>query len=156
MKKLGIIAAVVVILFAVVIVLTNLSNKSKLEDNPYGKEDLQQKTIDLIGKEEYSNIIVPKDLDAKIASGEPVVAYFFSPDCPYCMEMTPRLMPIADEMDIHVDQLNLLEFDHGWDDYQITNTPTLIYFEDGKEVERMVGAHPNENIRQFFEEVVLK
>lgn len=155
MKKLGIIATAVVVLFAVVIVLTNMSNKSKLEKNPYGKDDLKQSTIDLLDDKNYQNIILPEDLEAKIESGEPVVAYFFKSDCPYCMDMTPRLMPIADEMDIQIDQLNLLEFDV-WDQYNIDSTPTLVYFENGKEVERMVGAHPNENIRQFFEEVVLK
>lgn len=156
MKKLGIIAAVVVILFAIIIVLTNLSNKSKLENNPYGTNDLHQSTIDQLDDPNYQNIILPDALEEKIASGEPVVAYLFSPECGYCKEMTPRLMPIAEEMNVHIDQLNVLEFESAWNDYMIQSTPTLIYFEDGKEVERMVGAHPDENIRTFFEEVVLK
>ncbi|NLY79053.1 MAG: thioredoxin family protein [Lysinibacillus sp.] len=156
MKKLGIIAAVVVILFAIVIVLTNMANKSKLENNPYGTNNLKQTTIDLLDDPNYQNIILPDALEEKIASGEPVVAYLFSPECSYCKEMTPRLMPIAEEMDVHIDQLNVLEFESAWDDYHLDSTPTLIYFEDGKEVERMVGAHPDENIRLFFEEIVLK
>lgn len=156
MKKLGIIAAVVVILFGVIIVLTNLSNKSKLENNPYGTDNLRQSTIDLLDDENYQNIILPDALREKIKSGEPVVAYLFSPECPHCKEMTPRLMPIAEEMGVHIDQLNILEYEEGWDEYNVEATPTLIYFKDGKEVDRMVGSHPDENIRQFFEEVVLK
>ncbi|QBK26851.1 thioredoxin family protein [Ureibacillus thermophilus] len=156
MKKLGIIAAVVVILFGVIIVLTNLSNKSKLENNPYGTDNLRQSTIDLLDDENYQNIILPDALREKIKSGEPVVAYLFSPECPHCKEMTPRLMPIAEEMGVHIDQLNILEYEEGWDEYNVEATPTLIYFKDGKEVDRIVGAHPDENIRQFFEEVVLK
>lgn len=156
MKKLGILAAIVVILFAVIIGLTNLSNKSKLENNPYGTDNLKQSTIDLLDDENYQNIILPDALREKIASGEPVVAYLFSPECPHCKEMTTRLMPIAKEMNVHIDQLNILEYEKGWDEYNVEYTPTLIYFEDGKEVQRMVGAHPDENIRKFFEEVVLK
>nr|MBO2504350.1 thioredoxin [Bacilli bacterium] len=156
MKKLGIIAAIVVILFGIIIVLTNLSNKSKLENNPYGTDNLRQSTIDLLDDENYQNIILPDDLREKIASGEPVVAYLFSPECPHCKEMTPRLMPIAEEMGVHIDQLNILEYEEGWDEYHVEATPTLIFFKDGKEVNRMVGAHPDENIRQFFKEVVLK
>ncbi|MED3661082.1 thioredoxin family protein [Ureibacillus sp. FSL K6-8385] len=153
MKKLGIIAAIVVILFAAVIILTNLSNKSKLENNPYGTTNLKQSTIDLLDDKNYQNIILPDDLRKKIKSGEPVVAYLFSPECPHCKNMTPRLMPIADEMGIHIDQLNILEYEKGWDEYDVEYTPTLIYFKDGKEVKREVGAIPDEKIREFLADV---
>lgn len=156
MKKLGIIAAIVVILFAIVIVLTNMSNKSKLENNPYGTNNLKQSTIDLLDNPNYQNIILPDALEDKIASGEPVLAYLFSPECSYCKELTPRLMPLAEEMGVHIDQLNVLEFESAWNDYALDSTPTLIYFENGEEVERIVGALPDEVFRTFFEEVVLK
>jgi len=47
-KKLLIIGSVIVVLFAAIIVLTNVSNKSKLEsaNNPYGDKKLKQETID--------------------------------------------------------------------------------------------------------------
>lgn len=156
MKKLGILGAVVVVLFAVIIVLTNMSNNGKLKNNPYGTNNLQQSTIDLLDDENYQNIILPDALEKKIASGEPVLAYMFSPECPHCKKLTPKLMPIADELDLQIDQLNILEYDKGWDEYNIEYTPTLIYFEDGKEVDRLVGDAPEEGIRQFFDEVVLK
>lgn len=156
MKKLGIIGAVVVVLFIAIILLTNLSNQNKLENNPYGTNNLKQSTIDLLDDENYQNIILPDALEEKIASGEPVTAYMFSPECPHCMNMTPKLMPIADEMGVQIDQLNILEYEAGWNQYNIEYTPTLIYFENGKEVNRLVGDAPEETIRQFFNEVVLK
>ncbi|MDM5335074.1 thioredoxin family protein [Ureibacillus composti] len=156
MKKLGIIGGVVVVLFIVIILLTNLSNKDKLENNPYGTDNLRQSTIDLLDDENYQNIILPDALEEKIASGEPVTAYLFSPECPHCKNMTPKLMPIADEMGVEIDQLNILEYQAGWDDYNVEATPTLIHFKDGKEVNRLVGDAPEETIRQFFNEVVLK
>ncbi|MBD8036477.1 MULTISPECIES: thioredoxin family protein [Solibacillus] len=156
MKKLAIVGAVIVLLFAGIIILTNMKNSEKLEDNPYGTKNLKQSTIDLLDDENYQNIILPDALAKKIESGEGVVGYFFSPECSHCKNYTPKLMPIADEMDIQVDQLNILEYTNEWDTYNITATPTLIYFENGEEVARLEGDAPNETTRQFFNDVVLK
>lgn len=156
MKKLLIIGGAIVAVFILLIVLTNMSNDKKLADNPYGTEDLKQETIDQLDDENYQNIILPDDLKAKVESGEPVTAYFFSPICSHCKAMTPVLMPIVKEMDVDVVQYNVYEFEQGWDDYRIEATPTMIYFEDGQEVSRMVGNQPKENIEAFFNEVVLK
>ncbi len=156
MKKLAIVGVIIVVLFAAIILLTNMSNKNKLEGNPYGTEVLKQSTIDLLDDENYQNIILPDALEEKIASGEGVVGYFFSPDCSHCKAYTPKLMPIADDLDIQIDQLNVLEFEDAWNTYGIEATPTMIYFEDGKEVTRLVGDASEEATRQFFNDVVLK
>lgn len=157
MKKLLVIGGIIIAIFVLIIVLNNQSNKVKLSgDNPYGTTDLDQATIDQLDDPNYQNIILPDELEEKIASGEPVTAYFFSPTCQYCQQMTPVLMPVADEMGVDIVQYNLLEFDQGWQQYGIESTPTMIHFEDGKEVNRTVGALPKENIELFFNEVVLK
>ena len=156
MKKLAIVGAVIVLLFAGIIVLTNMKNADKLEDNPYGTDELKQSTIDLLGDENYQNIILPDALADKIASGEGVVGYFFSPECSHCKNYTPKMMPIAKELDIQVDQLNVLEYENAWGTYAITATPTMIYFENGQEVARLEGDAPDETTRQFFNDVVLK
>lgn len=156
MKKLFIIGGAIVILFVAIIALTNMSNNDKLKDNPYGTKKLQQSTIDQLDDANYQNIILPDDLEKKIASGEPVTAYFFSPVCTHCQAMTPKLMPIVDEMDVDLDQLNVLEFPKAWDDYLIKGTPTIVHFRDGKEVDRLYSAVPENEIKSFFEEVVLK
>ncbi|MBU0906246.1 MAG: thioredoxin family protein [Firmicutes bacterium] len=156
MKKLLIIGGAIAAVFILLIVLTNMSNDKKLAGNPYGTEDLKQETIDQLDDENYQNIILPDDLKAKVESGEPVTAYFFSPTCPHCKAMTPVLMPIVEEKDVDVVQYNVYEFDQGWDDYRLEATPTMIHFEDGQEVSRMVGNQPKENIEAFFNEVVLK
>ena len=91
-----------------------------------------------------------------MTTGEPVLGYMFSPECSHCKNMTPKLMPIAEEMDIQIDQLNVLEFDQAWNTYAVEATPTLIYFKDGAEVARLTGDAPEETIRQFFNDVVLK
>ncbi|WP_342558544.1 thioredoxin family protein [Metasolibacillus sp. FSL K6-0083] len=153
MKKLAIFGGIIVVLFAAIIILTNMSNSSKLENNPYGKTNLRQSTIDQLSDKNYQNIILPDALEQKIASGEPVYAYIFSPECIYCQQMTPKLMPAADDAGIHIDQLNVLEFPEQWEKYKITHTPTLIYFNEGQEVTRMTGDHDVDTINSFFKSV---
>ncbi|CAM3177574.1 thioredoxin family protein [Filibacter tadaridae] len=152
MKKLFIIGGAVIAVFILIIVLSNKSDEAKLKDNPYGTEKLEKSTIGLIGNENYNNIILPDALFKKVESGESVTAYFFSPECHYCMAMTPVMMPIAKEMGVNVLQYNMLEFGQQAAPYGIKSWPTLVHYEDGKEVGRMVGEQPEENIRAFFTE----
>jgi len=156
LKKLLIIGGAIVVVFILLVVLTNMSNDKKLADNPYGTEDLKQETIDQLDDENYQNIILPDELQAKVESGEPVTAYFFSPICVHCKAMTPVLMPVVEDMGVDLVQYNIYEFEQGWEDYLIEATPTMIHFENGKEVSRMVGNQPEEDIEAFFNEVVLK
>lgn len=152
MKKLLTIGGIVIVIFALIIFLTNKSNDDKLVDNPYGTNKLDQQTINLLDDENYNNIILPKELEEKMAAGDEMTVYFFRPDCQYCIQMTPRLMPIADELDKEVLQYNLLEFNEFAAPYQIVSTPTLVHYKDGEEIVRMEGLHPEENIRLFFNE----
>lgn len=150
------IGGVVLAIFALIIVLTQMSNNEKLADNPYDKDNLDQATIDLLDDENYQNIVLPDELQEQIASGEPTTVYFFSPTCPHCQATTPVLMPVAEDMEVDVLQYNLLEYEQGWNDYFIEATPTLVHYENGEEVSRWVGAQPKENIEEFFREVVKK
>jgi thioredoxin 1 len=152
MKKLLIIGVAIIAFFALIVVLSNKSDEAKLKDNPYGTDNLQKSTIALIGNESYNNIVLPDTLFDKIEAGESVTAYYFHPECQYCMQMTPVMMPIAQEMDVNVLQYNMLEFGQQASNFGIESWPTLVHYEDGKEVGRMVGAQPEENIRAFFDE----
>ncbi|MBO0602301.1 thioredoxin family protein [Sporosarcina sp. E16_3] len=155
MKKLLIIGGAIIAVFILIVVLSNKADETKMKDNPYGTDKLSKSTIDLIGNENYSNIVKPDDLFKKIETGEPVTAYYFHPECQYCMQMTPVMMPIAKEMGVDVLQYNMMEFGDkvGMDtDYKIESWPALIHYKDGQEVGRMVGAQPEENIRAFFTE----
>lgn len=155
-NKLIIIGAVVVALFALIIFLTNQSNKKKenLAMELYGTTDLEQVTYDLLSDENYQNIILPDSLQEKIESGEPTFAYLFSPTCVHCKNFTPKLMPLAEKNDLRIDQLNVYEFTDEWDTYNISATPTLIFFKDGQEVDRLVGDATEEATQAFFDTVL--
>lgn len=153
MKKLLAIGGIIVVIFVLIVVLNNKSNETKLQDNPYGTDNLNQSTIDLLTNENYQNVGKPEDIMKQIESGEATTVYYFSPDCQYCMEMTPRLMPLADENNVHVYQYNLLEFANELDPkYNVQSWPTLVHYKDGEEQGRMTGAHSNEDIQAFFDE----
>ena len=153
LMTMGIIGGVIVVLFIAIIFLNNLSNKDKMADNPYDKDNLDQSTIDLIGDENYSNIILPDDLSKKVESGDTTYAYCFSPLCQYGKNFTPKLMPVANEYDIRIDQMNVLEYQEEMAKYEVTQTPTLVVFKDGEEVTRLVGDHTESNVRAFFDSV---
>lgn len=153
MKKLLIIGSVIAVLFIAIVVLTKVSNESKLTSakNPYGDKELKQETIDQLDDENYQNIMLPEELERKIKAGEDVNAYFFSPTCVHCQAFTPVLMPIAKELGVDIAQLNTHEYGDLWDQYNLEATPTFIHFEDGKEVNRFVGALPEEELRAYLE-----
>jgi thioredoxin 1 len=155
MKKMLIFIGIIVALFVALAVVNNLQNKEKVEgNNPYKTEDLEQATIDQLDDPNYQNIILPKDLEEKLDNKEDMTVYFFSPTCSFCKLATPKLMPLAEEMNIHIDQYNVLEFEQGWDQYRISGTPTLIRFEDGVEVARIDGDRPEAEFRAWLEQNV--
>ncbi|OIU73289.1 thioredoxin family protein [Rossellomorea aquimaris] len=154
MKKIIIFLAIVVGLFAAIAIVTNIQNSQKAEGNKYKKEDLDPATVDLLDDPNYQNVILPDELEKKLGDKEDVTVYFYSPTCPHCKKTTPMLAPLAEDMGVDMVQYNLLEFEQGWNDYQIESTPTLVHFENGKEADRLVGSQPEEVYKSFFEQYV--
>ncbi|OCA84421.1 thiol reductase thioredoxin [Bacillus sp. FJAT-27225] len=151
MKKILIFLGIIIILFAGTAYLTNLSNKETVDaKNPYGKDNLHPETVAQLKDPHYQNIITLNGLNEKLESGEDATVYFYSPTCSYCKESTPILMPLAKDMDITIDQLNVLEYESAWDEFAIEGTPTLIHFEGGKEVARVTGGQDKEQYQQWL------
>ena len=139
MKKIIIFLAVIIVLFATIAVINNKQTAQKVEGNPYGKDTLDPATIAQLDDENYQNIILPEDLEKKLANKEDGVIYFYSSTCAHCKSATPKIMEEAEKLGIEVLQYNLQEFEQGWDDYGIQSTPTLVVFEDGKLKESPAG-----------------
>lgn len=139
---LGSIFGGLLLIFGVLMYAENQGDKNAMANyNPYGDKDLNSTTIDLLSDDNYQSIILEKDLDKLIDSGDSTVAYFFSPTCEYCKKTTPILMPLAESMDVDIVQFNLLEYTNGWEKYKIEGTPTLVLYKDGKEVSRVTGQY---------------
>ncbi len=156
MKKLAIYGAIVIVIFISLAVVTSMKQTKQAEGNPFGKSTLHPETIKLLDDPNYQNIILPEELERKLANKEDVTVYFYQSTCPYCKELTPRLVPLAEELGVDLVQYNLLEFQEGWEQYDIESTPTVVHFEDGKEKGRITGAVADEEFTAFFNEYVLK
>lgn len=152
MKKILIIGGAIVVIFAALIFVTNYQNQQQAEGNPFGLDTLEQETIDQLDDPNYENIILPDELDERLAAGEDATVYFYSGQCPYCNQTTPIIVPMAEEMGVDLELYNILEFGQGWDVFEIEVTPTVIHFEDGEEVDRISGAQDPSAYEQFFEQ----
>lgn len=154
-NKMLIILGIIVVLFAALYFVVDYKNKQTIEkhDNPYGKSQLAQETIDQLDDPLYQNQIIPSDLDKKLEKKEDVVVYFYSPTCPHCKKATPQIVPIAEKMGIDMKKVNLLEFsdDTYWKRYFIQSTPTLVQYKDGVEEARIEGSgHSDAEYKAFF------
>jgi|SRR5699024_5282381 len=152
-NKMILILGGIVILFVGLIIFNNINNDKKIafEGNPYGDMKLHQKTIDQLDDPLYQNIILPEDLDKALENKDDTTVYFFSPTCMHCVSTTPIIVPLAEEMDIDMKKLNLLEFDVK-NQYGIQGTPTIVHYENGEEVAKLVGSSDKSTFKTFFEE----
>ncbi|WP_078555331.1 thioredoxin family protein [Bacillus alkalicellulosilyticus] len=139
MKKVIIFSLIIIVLFTALALLTNATKEKRIEGNPYNKSELHPETVKQLDNPNYQNIILPDELDSSISSGENVAVYFYSPTCPACQQMTPVIVPLTEENGIDLKMFNLLEFEDAWRQYQITATPTLVYYNEGQEVARVEG-----------------
>lgn len=155
-KKMLIIIGVIVILFAALVFLVNYQNNQALDgvDNPYGTNDLKQETIDQLDDPLYQNQILPEDLSENLDNSESETVYFYSPVCVYCQNTTPYLVPLAEDMGVDLKKVNLYEFNQAEVMFSVESTPTLVHYEDGEEVARLVGQKPEEEYQAFFEQYV--
>ncbi|UJL47581.1 thioredoxin family protein [Virgibacillus sp. NKC19-16] len=156
-KKLFIFGGIIIVLFVALFFVTNYQNNQTVEneDNPYGTTDLEQGTIDQLDDPLYDNQVMPDELSETVESGEEATVYFYSPDCAYCQQTTPYLAPLAEDMEVDLKKFNLLEFGQESLAYGIESTPTVVHYENGEEVSRLVGQHPEEEYEAFFDQYVL-
>jgi thioredoxin 1 len=73
--------------------------------------------------------------------------------CPPCAMVAPVLEEIAKEYDgkVNIGKVNVDNEIKTANEYGIQNIPTMIVFKQGKEVERIIGALPKEQIIKKLE-----
>ena len=128
MKKLLLIGVIVFSLFVIIVITTN-NTKAPIE---------------------YKNEISVEKLQKNIIEKKDSFIYFYQTDCIYCQETSPIVIPMAEEMTIDLKNLNLQEDNAGWETFQIEGTPTIVYYENGQEVDRIVGKQTEESLREWF------
>src|SRR5271157_3604743 len=77
-------------------------------------------------------------------SSIPVVVDFWAPWCGPCRMLAPTIEKLAGEFDgrIKVGKMNTDEYQATRGGLRISAIPTVLVFQQGKEVERLVGVNP--------------
>ena len=91
--------------------------------------------------------------DDLLTNDLPVVIDFWAPWCGPCRMVSPIVDEIAAENpDKKVGKVNVDEEPELASKFDVMSIPTLLVFEDGELVNRVVGARPKEMILDLFEE----
>lgn len=151
MKKLIVFIVLVVGIFIITAFVSNKQQAVKVEHNPFGKEKLHPATVEQLDDPNYQNIILPEELQEDLEKNKERFVYFYSPTCSHCKETTPIVTPLAKDLNVDLVLYNVLEFQEGWDDYKIKETPTILYFKGGKEVDRIEGTKKEDVFKKWFE-----
>jgi thioredoxin len=98
--------------------------------------------------------VTDANFQSTIGSGRFIVD-FWAAWCGPCRMVAPVLEQIASERtDVRVAKLNVDQNPRTAAQFGVQSIPLLVFFRDGREVGRLVGAHPKGNIdaaiRQYF------
>lgn len=79
-----------------------------------------------------------------INSGKPVVIDFWAEWCGPCRMVGPSIEELSKEYDgkVVIGKLNVDEHVDTPNEYGIRNIPTILFFKDGKVVDKQIGAAP--------------
>lgn len=91
---------------------------------------------------------------AVIKSKVPVLVDMWAPWCGPCNMIAPVLDKLAAEMDgqLRIAKVNVDENQKLSRQYGVQSIPTMLIFKNGKEVDRLIGALPENQIRQRLQE----
>lgn len=102
----------------------------------------------------YIEIASKEDFDEKVLKSKlPVLVDFWAPWCGPCRMVTPVVEELAKEYTgkMVVAKVNTDENSDVSYAYRIMSIPTLILFKDGKEINKMIGALPKEELKSFID-----
>ena len=88
-----------------------------------------------------------------LESGEPMLVDFFATWCGPCKMLAPVIEELAadDEGKLHVLKLDTDENQSLAMNYGIMNIPTVVLFQGGNEVDRLVGVLPKASFAQMID-----
>lgn len=94
--------------------------------------------------------------DKVLNSDVPVVVDFWAPWCGPCRAVAPILEKLAEEYNgrLVIAKVNTDEEMRWASSLNISGIPTMIVFRNGVEVERLVGARPEQAFRAAFDQVL--
>lgn len=81
---------------------------------------------------------------------EKTVVDFYATWCGPCKMLGPVFEEVSNESDIKFVKVDIDEHEDLCREYKVMSVPTLILFEDGKEVKRNIGFIPKDKLIEFI------
>jgi len=98
----------------------------------------------ILNEENFENEVLKSD--------KPVLVDFWATWCGPCIALTPIIEKLSEEMDdVVIGKVNIEEVPSVTAQYGIGAVPTLLFFKDGKVVDRMLGLQTEAQIREKLE-----
>lgn len=106
------------------------------------KKSIQSKENFQIEKIQDNNVLLEI-----LGKNKVVFVDFYADWCIPCSKLSPIIEEVSKEVvDVKFVKVNIDECQDLANSYNITNIPALLIFKNGKEVERLIGIQPKENI----------
>ena len=104
-----------------------------------------------------SHIVTDQNFDDEVLKSKtPVLVDFFAEWCGPCKMIAPLVDELATEFDgkAKIVKLNVDESMDTSQKYGVMSIPTLIFFKNGEEVDRLVGAMPKDTMAEKLQALV--
>lgn len=81
---------------------------------------------------------------------------FWAPWCGPCHMIAPILEELSEELgeEVNIVKLNIDENEVAPSHFGIQSIPTMILFKDGQPLEKIIGVHPKETLKDYLEEKI--
>ncbi|MGZ0879992.1 thioredoxin family protein [Priestia megaterium] len=101
-------------------------------------------------KDLYSDQTSLAQLEKDIEQNKDIFVYYYQVNCTHCQKVSPYLIPLGQKQDVKFEILNLEKYTEGWRKFRILETPTLVHYKNGVEINRIKGEHSEEEYKIFF------
>jgi thiol-disulfide isomerase/thioredoxin len=112
-----------------------------------------------LDKPKYTNISLD-DYKSKINNNEDFLIYVYKTSCPVCQEMKPYMNEVIESEELTILALNSEDdgnLERGFfENQRLEKSPTLIYYNNGVEENRLEGYHSVKELRKFVSKYKLK
>jgi len=99
----------------------------------------------------YDQQITVNELEKVVEDKDGYYVYYFQPNCADCKKVSPYLIPLGETQKEGFATVNLVKNKQGWEKFDITETPTIVFYNSGEEIKRLEGAYSEEKYKEFFE-----
>jgi len=123
-------------------------------------EDIKEKMVDkMMNKTESKDHpsepikVTDNDFEETIEEYPLVLVDFWAAWCGPCKMMEPVLEDLAEDYqgEVVIGKMNVDKNQNIPSRFQVSSIPTMVFFKEGKAVDRMVGALQKEQLKQKFE-----